>query len=157
YPAKTSSPHVRHPRDVSFLTGVINTCDVSFFTGVINTCDVTIITGVINTCDVTFITGIINTCDGGSNTGGTSFGKGLTGGGDLNHAVVIVGDGTTDDGVEFWVLLNSWGLDWGAGGYALVKKLECNICQAIFQPILMQGTKMASTIMLGLKNANVIV
>ncbi|XP_014678501.1 PREDICTED: cell wall protein DAN4-like [Priapulus caudatus] len=53
----------------------------------------------------------------------------------MNHAVVIVGDGMTADGTEFWVILNSWGTSWGQGGYILVKKGVCNIGAAIFQPI----------------------
>ncbi len=33
------------------------------------------------------------------------------------HAVEIVDYGTTDTGTEFWVVKNSWGEQWGEGGY----------------------------------------
>lgn len=36
---------------------------------------------------------------------------------DLNHAVTIVGYGQTDDGINYWLLKNSWGTTWGENGY----------------------------------------
>ncbi|KAF7850596.1 hypothetical protein BT93_L5233 [Corymbia citriodora subsp. variegata] len=38
-------------------------------------------------------------------------------GANLNHAVVIVGYGTTPDGVDYWLLRNSWDVTWGEKGY----------------------------------------
>ncbi|XP_010059013.2 zingipain-2 [Eucalyptus grandis] len=35
----------------------------------------------------------------------------------LNHAAVIVGYGTTPDGVDYWLLRNSWDVTWGEEGY----------------------------------------
>ena len=44
------------------------------------------------------------------------------------HSVVIVGWGT-EQGVDYWIVQNSWGSDWGDGGYfrILCGRNECNI------------------------------
>merc|ERR1719402_14105 len=39
-----------------------------------------------------------------------------------NHAVAVVGYGTTDGGEDFWLIKNSWGADWGEGGFMRIKR-----------------------------------
>jgi C1A family cysteine protease len=46
---------------------------------------------------------------------------------DVNHAMVIVGWGNKD-GVDYWIIRNSWGTGWGDSGYVLVQR-GVNKCQ----------------------------
>ncbi|XP_024536705.1 ervatamin-B [Selaginella moellendorffii] len=41
---------------------------------------------------------------------------------DLNHAVTIVGYGTTSDGKKYWIVKNSWGTEWGDDGYVYMQR-----------------------------------
>lgn len=50
---------------------------------------------------------------------------------DYNHAVVLVGHGTDDKGVGYWIVRNSWGPTWGEDGYiriAMSPSGEKGIC-----------------------------
>ena len=38
----------------------------------------------------------------------------------VDHSVVLVGYGV-ENGIEYWLLLNSWGNQWGENGYIRIK------------------------------------
>ncbi|EOA13695.1 hypothetical protein CARUB_v10026767mg [Capsella rubella] len=39
-----------------------------------------------------------------------------------SHAVTIVGYGTSEEGIKYWLLKNSWGEQWGENGYMRIKR-----------------------------------
>ncbi|KAK3431053.1 hypothetical protein EUGRSUZ_E02906 [Eucalyptus grandis] len=40
----------------------------------------------------------------------------------LDHAVVVVGYGTSEEGTDFWKIRNSWGEQWGERGYMRIQR-----------------------------------
>merc|ERR1719245_1476224 len=46
---------------------------------------------------------------------------------DVNHAVVAVGLGRTEDHVPYYIVRNSWGTNWGMEGHFWMKRGE-NLC-----------------------------
>lgn len=59
--------------------------------------------------------------------------------GDISHAILVVGYGTTSDGTDYWLIKNSWGTTgFGDKGYAMMsrnKDNQCGIATKAFYPI----------------------
>ncbi len=53
-----------------------------------------------------------------------------------NHAVTIVGWGTyASTGEDYWIIRNSWGPEWGSGGYIYMARgsnMCCVACENLF-------------------------
>lgn len=57
----------------------------------------------------------------------------------LNHAVLVVGYDTDENGLDYWLIKNSWGDGWGEGGYmklARNRNNECGIATEASYPVI---------------------
>lgn len=52
---------------------------------------------------------------------------------DMNHAVLIVGYGVEPNGQKYWLVKNSYGAEWGIGGYIKMAKDAGNHCGIAIQ------------------------
>lgn len=56
----------------------------------------------------------------------------------LDHAILAVGYGTTHEGVEYFIVKNSWGTSWGEEGYLRIgtkSESEYGICGILKRPV----------------------
>lgn len=56
----------------------------------------------------------------------------------VNHVVLLVGYGTTADGVPYWLLQNQWGTAWGQNGFIKIErgKNACGVATSVIRPLI---------------------
>uniref|UniRef100_A0AC34Q3U1 Peptidase C1A papain C-terminal domain-containing protein n=1 Tax=Panagrolaimus sp. JU765 TaxID=591449 RepID=A0AC34Q3U1_9BILA len=55
----------------------------------------------------------------------------------IDHAIVIIGYGTAN-GIDYWIVRNTWGTSWGESGYVRIKRNinYCNLETYPFFPVI---------------------
>ena len=55
----------------------------------------------------------------------------------INHALLVIGFGTDNSGVDYWLVQNSWGTSWGLSGFAKISrgKNMCGIASCATFPV----------------------
>jgi cathepsin H len=61
----------------------------------------------------------------------------------VNHAVLAVGYGEDDNGTPYWIIKNSWGVEWGLGGYFYMEmgKNMCGVATCSSYPVVPEDLK----------------
>jgi len=61
----------------------------------------------------------------------------------VNHAVLAVGYGEDDNGTPYWIIKNSWGVEWGLGGYFNMEmgKNMCGVATCSSYPVVPEDLK----------------
>lgn len=53
----------------------------------------------------------------------------------LDHGVLAVGFGTTDDGQDYFIIKNSWGPNWGDKGFVKIAPDQCGVTMSPSYPV----------------------
>lgn len=54
----------------------------------------------------------------------------------INHSVLAIGYGRTEDGLDYFIVKNSWGTAWGIEGYARIgSDNSCGILEEASYPV----------------------